>query len=125
MATAIPRSYTFIVEHLDPELGPWSALEYRTIAAESRASKNHFLLSSVPPDLLQDPGMEAVREEGGRVEKEGVEVLFPPNGEQRERNDKEKVSVCLLDPRAEIELSPEDGEKFGGFLFGGILGMYI
>ncbi|OJT04183.1 hypothetical protein TRAPUB_5135 [Trametes pubescens] len=31
--------------------------------------------------------------------------------------------VCLLDPRAEKELSPEDGDgRFEWFLFGGILG---
>ena len=30
--------------------------------------------------------------------------------------------VCLLDPRAEKEIEPEDGEVFDMFLFGGILG---
>ncbi|KAK4702287.1 hypothetical protein P7C70_g3934, partial [Phenoliferia sp. Uapishka_3] len=30
--------------------------------------------------------------------------------------------VCLLDPRAEKEIAPEDGEEFDWFLFGGILG---
>ncbi|KAI9628124.1 hypothetical protein KEM48_011802 [Puccinia striiformis f. sp. tritici PST-130] len=30
--------------------------------------------------------------------------------------------VCLLDPKAEQELKPEDGSRFRWFLFGGILG---
>lgn len=30
--------------------------------------------------------------------------------------------VCLLDPRAEKVLAPEDGDKFDYFLYGGILG---
>ncbi|KAJ7291451.1 SAM-dependent RNA methyltransferase [Mycena rebaudengoi] len=30
--------------------------------------------------------------------------------------------VCLLDPKAEHALSPEDGDRFEWFLFGGILG---
>jgi ribosome biogenesis SPOUT family RNA methylase Rps3 len=30
--------------------------------------------------------------------------------------------VCLLDPKAQIALSPEDGKIFDHFLFGGILG---
>jgi len=30
--------------------------------------------------------------------------------------------VCLLDPKAPAQLSPEDGEKFDWFLYGGILG---
>ena len=35
----------------------------------------------------------------------------------------DKSRVCLLDPSATKELSPEDGETFDVFLFGGILGM--
>ncbi len=31
-------------------------------------------------------------------------------------------NICLLDPKAEKELSPEDAEKFDYFVFGGILG---
>jgi ribosome biogenesis SPOUT family RNA methylase Rps3 len=30
--------------------------------------------------------------------------------------------VCLLDPRAEAEISPDDKDKFDVFLYGGILG---
>jgi ribosome biogenesis SPOUT family RNA methylase Rps3 len=30
--------------------------------------------------------------------------------------------VCLLDPRAEAEIAPEDADKFDVFLYGGILG---
>lgn len=33
-----------------------------------------------------------------------------------------KARVCLLDPRAEKELAPEDAEVFDLFLYGGILG---
>lgn len=36
-----------------------------------------------------------------------------------------KEIVCLLDPSATKELSPEDGETFSVFLFGGILGTTI
>ena len=34
----------------------------------------------------------------------------------------DKARVCLLDPRAEKELAPEDAEHFDLFLYGGILG---
>ncbi|CAI4212219.1 unnamed protein product [Parascedosporium putredinis] len=70
-----PRSLTYIVEHLDPELGPWSELEYITIARDVE-------------DLYRDT----------------------------------KDRVCLLDPSAAKDLSPEDGDTFDVFLFGGILG---
>jgi ribosome biogenesis SPOUT family RNA methylase Rps3 len=48
-------------------------------------------------------------------ETRGVEELYA--------NDKSRV--CLLDPAAAKDLSPEDGDVFDVFLFGGILGMLI
>lgn len=101
---------TFIVEHLDPELGPWSELEYLAIARETQATHGSFILSSlpstfqVPTDLASNPAFTA--------EQRGVEELYAAN----------KSRVCLLDPSAALDLSPEDGENFDAFLFGGILG---
>ncbi|CEJ80178.1 Putative DUF431 domain-containing protein [[Torrubiella] hemipterigena] len=101
---------TFIVEHLDPELGPWSELEYKTIAAESKTTNCSFILSSLPdefkvPQALQD-------NDAFTAEKRGVEELYAAN----------KSRVCLLDPAAAKDLAPEDGDSFDAFLFGGILG---
>lgn len=111
--TTIPqKQYTYIVEHLDPELESWSALEYKSIASESHASNARFLLSSVPQDFKLPPQLENVP--GLEVQHKSVEELF--GGE-------EKGQVCLLDPKAERELEPGDGEVFRVFLFGGILGM--
>jgi ribosome biogenesis SPOUT family RNA methylase Rps3 len=101
---------TFIVEHLDDELGPWSELEYLAIAKETHASNGTFILSSLPPAfktpeaLLKVPAFKA--------EHRGVEELYAAN----------KSRVCLLDPAASKDLSPSDGEVFDAFLFGGILG---
>ncbi|KAF4986912.1 hypothetical protein FDECE_15694 [Fusarium decemcellulare] len=100
---------TFIVEHLDPELGPWSELEYLAIATETQATRGSFILSSLPPafkvpaDLASNPAFTA--------EQRGVEELYAAN----------KSRVCLLDPAASKDLSPEDGDTFDAFLFGGIL----
>lgn len=103
-------SPTFVVEHLDPELGPWSTLEYACIARESYARQARFLLSSVPAELQMPADLAAT--EGLEVEQRSVEEIFA------DRKDK----VCLLDPSAKTELSPEDGDTFDVFLFGGILG---
>lgn len=102
---------SYIVEHLDPELGPWSTLEYRSIAQESAEAGARFILSSVPKVLslpleLRDPGLLI-------VEHLSVEDLFQ----------EDHGRICLLDPAAPVELSPEDGTKFDVFLFGGILGI--
>lgn len=101
----------FVVEHLDPELGPWSALEYACIARESHARNARFLLSSVPAELQMPEQLAAT--EGLEVEQRSVEEIF---AEKKDR-------VCLLDPSAKTELSPDDGDQFDVFLFGGILGM--
>jgi ribosome biogenesis SPOUT family RNA methylase Rps3 len=101
---------TYIVEHLDDELGPWSELEYVTIARESHDAGAKFCLSSVPASLELPQVLKAAP--GFTVDRRSVEVIYA----------EDKSRVCLLDPSAKNELSPEDGEKFDVFLFGGILG---
>lgn len=104
---------TYIVEHLDDELGPWSELEYVTIAKESHQAGSKFCLSSVPSSLDLPEALLAVP--GFTAAGESVETLYA----------KDKSRVCLLDPSAVNEMSPEDVKKFDVFLFGGILGMYL
>lgn len=102
---------TYVVEHLDPELEAWSALEYETIAKECQQSGSSFILSSVHAKLHNS---SKPRFSGNiQMETESVEALFADR----------KSRICLLDPGAEKELNPEDGETFQLFLFGGILGM--
>ncbi|KND89634.1 Protein arginine N-methyltransferase SFM1 [Tolypocladium ophioglossoides CBS 100239] len=101
---------TFIVEHLDEELGPWSELEYAAIANETRDAGGCFILSSLPP-TFRVPA--ALASNGAfAAERRGVEELYAAD----------KSRVCLLDPSASEDLSPDDGDKFDAFLFGGILG---
>jgi len=110
MSNPASTAKTFIVEHLDPELEQWSALEYRCIAEESEASGSSFYLTSVPKELVL-PAL--LRETTSlHVEHRSVEEIYAAS----------KDRVCLLDPAAKQELSPEDGSTFDVFLFGGILG---
>ncbi|EAT87533.2 hypothetical protein SNOG_05142 [Parastagonospora nodorum SN15] len=104
---------TFVVEHLDPELEAWSSLEYRTIAAESHATGAKFLLSSVPTSLKLPENLQGAQ--GLNVETRGIEEIYADK----------KDRVCLLDPAAAKDLSPEDGNTFDIFLFGGILAFDI
>lgn len=105
--------YTFVVEHLDPELGPWSALEYKTIAKESHRSGCHFVLSSVPQSLLETSSdVKELQSVGGEARTDSIETYYAHK----------KDKICLLDPGAEQELHPSDSQVFDVFLFGGILG---
>ncbi|KAF2018050.1 DUF431-domain-containing protein [Aaosphaeria arxii CBS 175.79] len=111
MANAAPSAgKTFVVEHLDPELEAWSSLEYANIAKECHSSGARFLLSSVPQSLKLPQNLQGA--EGLTVENRGIEEIYAA----------QKDKVCLLDPAASKDLSPEDGDDFDIFLFGGILG---
>jgi len=105
-----PKGKTFVVEHLDPELEEWSSLEYSAIAAETLAAGAKFLLSSVPTSLKLPKNLQGAK--GLNVETRGIEEIYADS----------KDRVCLLDPAASKDLSPEDGDAFDVFLFGGILG---
>jgi ribosome biogenesis SPOUT family RNA methylase Rps3 len=107
------KKYTFVVEHLDPELGPWSALEYKAIAKESQQSGCNFILSSVPQPLLETQDLKDLALLGAEGRPDSIETFFASKKER----------ICLLDPAAKQELEPRDAESFDVFLFGGILGM--
>lgn len=109
--TGQKRKHTFIVEHLDPELEDWQALEYNCISNESKTAGSEFLLSGLSSDFSS---VEKLKVPGTSKTQRSVEAIYAtPEARQR---------VCLLDPKAEKDLSPEDGELFDAFLFGGILG---
>jgi ribosome biogenesis SPOUT family RNA methylase Rps3 len=101
---------TYIVEHLDEELGPWSELEHIAIAEETHRAGGIFCLSSLPAAFAPPESLRAIP--AFKAENRGVEELYA----------QDKTRVCLLDPAAAQDLSPADDEKFDVFLFGGILG---
>lgn len=111
---------TYIVEHLDPELGPWSELEYICIGQDSQKAGSRFLLSSLPDEFRVPDRLAKL--ESFTPEKRSVEEMYPPPQAQSGAASEIKNQVCLLDPAAKQDLSPEDGKNFGVFLFGGILG---
>ncbi|KAI0399823.1 DUF431-domain-containing protein [Xylaria palmicola] len=115
----MPNRKTYIVEHLDPELGPWSELEYTAIARETARAGGTFVLSSLPPSLAADLPEALVAEPALRPETRGVEELYP---EAEEGGGEARRRVCLLDPRADKDINPDDAALFDTFLFGGILG---
>jgi ribosome biogenesis SPOUT family RNA methylase Rps3 len=108
--------HSFIVEHLDPELEDWQGLEYNCIYTECDAVGSEFLLSGLTA-TFEDAAKDILKVPATSKTSQSVENLYPTQ-EQRQR-------VCLLDPKGEKDLSPEDGEQFDAFLFGGILGKMI
>ena len=111
MASEKACKHTFIVEHLDPELEEWQALEYKTIHQECEDSNSQFILSGLtdPANAHKRLGLPMTS-----LQQQGVEKMYPTPEARRK--------VCLLDPKGEKDICPEDGEEFDAFLFGGILG---
>lgn len=110
MADSSTTGKTYIVEHLDPELGPWSELEYIAIADESQQNGSSFTLSSISPDFKVPSALQAIPK--FTATQDSVEDIYAAS----------KDTVCLLDPSADKDLSPQDAKEFSVFLFGGILG---
>ncbi|KAJ3812582.1 SAM-dependent RNA methyltransferase [Lentinula lateritia] len=119
--------FTYIIEHMEEDdenskvVPPWVELEYahmRKLAGiESQVHFAHLSrnssrsLNAKFAELASDGQAEAVCHESGVLD------LI------KERLGGSLEKVCLLDPKAEKELSPEDGDgRFEWFLFGGILG---
>ncbi|KAJ6261342.1 hypothetical protein Dda_4012 [Drechslerella dactyloides] len=116
-----PQTKHYVVEHLDNELEAWSKLEYLTIARECAPSRDtphsqmphspSFHLTSLPEELYNKLPKELKWH--GNLHATMDEVIQLPGLKSEE--------VCLLDPRADKDMAPEDGDVFRWFVFGGIL----
>uniref|UniRef100_A0A060SYL2 ARAD1A17776p n=1 Tax=Blastobotrys adeninivorans TaxID=409370 RepID=A0A060SYL2_BLAAD len=101
----------YIIEHMEEGVSDWVRLEYLQIVRD--VGSDNLWLAGVKP------GLEMPKEfvEAG-VQHTTKDVLefgqLDPNFD--------KSRVCLLDPSATEEFSPEDRDRFDYFLFGGILG---
>ncbi|KAF3902513.1 hypothetical protein ABW21_db0204426 [Orbilia brochopaga] len=117
-----PLTTQYVVEHLDKELESWSKLEYLSIAREcipppttpdSQIPQSpNFHLTSLPEELYNNLPKEL--KWAGNIHATMDEVVALPGLKSSE--------VCLLDPKADKDMAPEDGETFRWFVFGGILG---
>lgn len=104
----------YIIEHMEDGFSEWVTLEYSRIIRD--VGKENLLLTSLPagttekdiPSRLLDLGLQWTKEEC---------INIDPGKFVKEK-------VCLLDPAAEIDLTPEDSDKFEYFVFGGILGSH-
>lgn len=118
--------FTYVIEHMEEDentsraIPKWVELEYshmRTLAGpESEVHFTHLSKSSC--DTLTSLFAQSASGEAapGFAHSEGVLDFMKAKGVPLDK-------VCLLDPKAEKPLAPEDGDgRFEWFLFGGILG---
>ncbi|KAF8418543.1 SAM-dependent RNA methyltransferase [Tirmania nivea] len=113
--STISTGKCYVVEHLEPEMGEWSQLEYTTISTECAKTGGKLYLTSLPPSLLGNlPPRLDDHTISGR--------LIATSTEVSQLSEIKSERVCLLDPTAQTDLQPEDGEIFDAYVFGGILG---
>ncbi|BGP32335.1 hypothetical protein JCM10296v2_004116 [Rhodotorula toruloides] len=114
---------TYVIEHMeddnpDTSFPHWIALEYAQMvkwAGEGNTVIFSSLSSSSVKSLSEQLVDRGAREGSFRAETRSVRQLMKEEGVPLEK-------VCLLDPRAEKGIAPEDGREYDWFLFGGILG---
>ncbi|OBA16632.1 uncharacterized protein OGAPODRAFT_16220, partial [Ogataea polymorpha] len=100
----------YIIEHMEQGFTEWVILEYCQIIRD--IGKDNLILTSLPDGTSDQDIPQPLRELG----------LVWTTKEVNEYVDSFGSRLCLLDPRAEIDLQPTDKESFDFFIFGGILG---
>ncbi|CAE6510241.1 unnamed protein product [Rhizoctonia solani] len=116
-------SHTFVIEHMEDDdeesksVPPWVYLEYRQmISIAGPASSVLFTHLSSSSRAALNSALASVQDSSKfEVHSLGILDVMKQHGVDLNK-------ICLLDPKAEKELSPSDGESFSWFLFGGILG---
>ncbi|TRM67405.1 SAM-dependent RNA methyltransferase [Schizophyllum amplum] len=120
--------FQYVIEHMEEDeetpksIPPWVELEYSHMRSfAGSGSTVHFTnLSEASRASLSDAFAQSTGSAlaDAQCHRDGIlKVLKDKTGSDS------LDAVCLLDPKAEKELSPEDGDgRFSWFLFGGILG---
>lgn len=102
----------YVIEHMEQGFTEWVILEYSQILRD--IGSENLILTSMPagttekdiPQRLVDLGIQWTTKEVNEILPEGLD----------------SSRLCLLDPRATVELQPSDAADFDYFIFGGILG---
>jgi len=97
------ESLTYVIEHLEPEVGEWLLIEYTS--ASEIVGKEHLLFTNV-----KNRKDAKVLSRLGMIEQRSFTEIFKPQ------------QVIILDPKAAIQLKPEDFTGKTAVVIGGILG---
>ncbi|KIJ64717.1 hypothetical protein HYDPIDRAFT_175281 [Hydnomerulius pinastri MD-312] len=110
---------TYVIEHMEEDettprsLPPWVELEYSHMISlagpDAQVQFTHLSRNSC--DSLRNKLASIGRPDSFRVHTEPIMDVL-------KSRDVPLAKVCLLDPKAERELKPEDGVDFDWFLFG-------
>ncbi|KAG1778823.1 hypothetical protein EV702DRAFT_1092224 [Suillus placidus] len=113
-------TFTYVIEHMEEDettpksLPPWVELEYaHMIMLAGINGRVEFTHLSHNSSSLLDARLAPINESPASYQVHTQSVM-----ELLEQNNIPITRVCLLDPKAQTVLAPEDGEIFDHFLFG-------
>jgi len=98
------KNAKFVIEHLEPKLYRWCALEYKHIS--QLVGKKNLIFTNIRAKSAQTKLAPCGKVSPVSVARLGLE------------------KICILDPSAKKVLTPREAKKFSYFVFGGILGDY-
>ncbi|KOG96536.1 SPOUT methyltransferase [Saccharomyces pastorianus] len=107
----------YIIEHMEEGFSEWVILEYSQILRDVGAE--NLILSSLPKNTTEKDIPEKLLSLGLRWTTSDLKNI---DEDFKDLEPLKDGRVCLLDPRAAIDLQPEDAAEFDYFVFGGILG---
>ncbi|KAH3666425.1 hypothetical protein WICMUC_005693 [Wickerhamomyces mucosus] len=106
----------YVIEHMEQGFSEWVILEYSQIIRE--IGKENLFLTSLPEGTTEKDIPQALKDLGLQWTTKGVNEIgtaeTPLNSNR----------VCILDPKAETDLIPEDANGYDWLVFGGILGSH-
>lgn len=96
----------YVIEHMEEGFSEWVILEYSQIIKD--VGKENLILTSLPPSTTENDIPKRLLDLGiNWTTKECVEL---------EEGGLKKEEVCLLDPAAKTDLTPQDKSKFKYFV---------
>lgn len=104
----------YVIEHMEQGFTKWVTLEYSQIIRD--VGKENLFLVSLPEDTTEEDIPKELLDLGLQWTTEDIVPYLTKGGNVT------ADQLCLLDPRAEVELQPSDSTDFKYFIFGGILG---
>ncbi|KAG1818990.1 DUF431-domain-containing protein [Suillus subaureus] len=113
-------TFTYVIEHMEEDettpksLPPWVELEYaHMIMLAGINGRVEFTHLSHNSSSSLDARLAPINESAASYQVHTQSVM-----EMLEQNNISITRVCLLDPKAQTALAPEDGKIFDHFLFG-------
>ena len=111
----------YIIEHLEPEIDDWIAIEYANIVR--KVGPERLIITNIAETVLQQLAIHGCDLQAVGVRTYPQSLLhYAGNTEQQQFVIPPENEIALLEMRTQYQLSPADGQVLKYVILGGILG---